>query len=36
MARIAIASDTDYLKLWQEFCDSFRKSATVDLGTKNK
>lgn len=30
MARVAMASDNDYIKLWQEYCESFRKSATID------
>lgn len=31
MARIVSASESDYLKKWQEYCDSFRNSLTVDL-----
>lgn len=30
MAKITAASDNDYLKAWQEFCDGMRKYATVD------
>lgn len=31
MAKITTASDSDYLKAWQEHCDAFRRSCTVDL-----
>lgn len=31
MAKIAVATDTEYLKAWNEHCEAFRRSATVDL-----
>lgn len=31
MARIVSASESDYLKKWREYCDSFRNSLTIDL-----
>lgn len=30
MAKLSRASDADYIKAWQEYCDGFKKSATVD------
>jgi hypothetical protein len=31
MAKITTASDSDYIRLWQQFRDSFQRSATVDI-----
>ncbi|MFT4168021.1 MAG: hypothetical protein QM653_02730 [Dysgonomonas sp.] len=31
MAKITRASDSDYLKLWQEHCEAFRNSSSIDL-----
>lgn len=31
MAKLIRANDSDYLKAWQAFCESFRKAATVDI-----
>lgn len=31
MAKLSRASDADYIKAWQEYCDSFRRHQTIDL-----